>query len=222
MNATEREAPQTGPDAVAMRQEGTVPRVRQWYQGAQGNQRSHASVTPWYHEQKNADDRRALARALRDQGWTYSAIALVTEYAEHTVTNYSWFPPRGEKPSGRVLEALSELLSACGWFAYRGNEYRPTGIGVSIEGSVKDAVRRGAGHPGGCRPIAGKEQYASVVAKLNVDVNPLRTLDDAILALESCPATTLRAARDCLVVGLKDAANGIRASIEASEVQKEL
>ena len=183
-----------------------------WYRDVQ-RKRSQTPVAPWYHEKGNADDRRSLVRALRDEGWTHSAIALVTGYAEHTVTNPGWFPARGDKPSGRVLEALNELLGARGWIAYEGREYRPTGVGVSIEGSVKDAVRRGAGHPLGCRPVASKEEYASVLAKLNADVDPLRTLDDAILALESCSAETLLASRDCLVVALKDAAKGIRVSI---------
>ena len=186
-----------------------------WYGDVQ-RKRSQTAAAPWYHEKRNADDRRALIRALRDKGWTYSAIALVTDYAEHTVTNHGWFPRRGKRPRGRVREALTQLLGARGWIAYEGHEYRPTGVDVSIEGSVKDAVRRGAGHPWGCRPITTKEEYASVVAKLNADVDPLRTLDNAILALETCSTETLLVARDCLVVGLKDAAKGIRASIEAS------
>ena len=167
----------------------------------------------WYHKKKNADDRRVLVRALRDRGWTSSAIALATGYAEHTVTSHHWFPARVGEPSGRVRKALDELLGARGWIAYEGSECRPTGIDVSIEGCVKDAVRRGAGYPSGCRPIEGAEEYASVLAKLSANVHPLQTLDDAILALEYCPTETLLASRECLVIGLKDAAKAIRASV---------
>lgn len=193
-----------------------MQQVRKRYRDVQ-QRRGPAPVVPWYHKKKNAEDRRVLVRALRDRGWTCSAIALVTGYAEHTVTSYHWFPYRAEEPSGRVREALDELLGARGWIAYEGSEYRPTGIDVSIEGCVKDAVRRGAGHPSGCRPIDGPDEYARVVAKLNADMDHLRALDDAILALENCPTEVLLASRDCLVAGLKHAAKGIRASVaEAS------
>lgn len=189
-----------------------------WHTGIQSERRSdYPKPVPWYHEQKNVDDRRALVRALRDHGWTSSAIALVTRYSEHTVTNYRWFPSSVGEPGGRVLEALTELLRARGWMAY-GPGNRPTGVDVSIEGAVRDAVRRGAGHPIGCRPIASVEEYASVAAKLNVDVDPADRLDAAILMLERCPAEALLAVRDFLVVALREAANSVRAStIEAAE-----
>lgn len=199
----------------------TIPALRKWYRDTQRSEGRHTSVTPWYHQKKNAVDRKALTKALWDRGWTYSAIALVTEYRENTVSHPDWLPSCGEEPSGRVLEALTELLSARGWFAYEGREYRPIGVGVSIEGAVKDAVLRGSDRPKGCRPIANKEEFASVVAKLNTDVDPLRSLDDAILALESWPTDILLAARDCLAVTLKNAANSIRAAIEASGAHEE-